>query len=79
MNKSAATSPFYPRHRHQGRYDFAALMVSGTSVSLIPAKCYFQNVHQHHPRTGILMRESGRMLIPVTELIINRSDYYDVE
>jgi len=25
MNKPAATSPFHPRNRHQGRYDFAAL------------------------------------------------------
>ncbi|ORM70383.1 23S rRNA (adenine(1618)-N(6))-methyltransferase [Pantoea wallisii] len=25
MNKPAATAPFHPRNRHQGRYDFAAL------------------------------------------------------
>ena len=25
MNKPTATSPFHPRNRHQGRYDFAAL------------------------------------------------------
>ncbi|MCE0488692.1 23S rRNA (adenine(1618)-N(6))-methyltransferase RlmF [Pantoea sp. Mb-10] len=28
MNKSAAASPFHPRNRHQGRYDFAALIAA---------------------------------------------------